>query len=218
MYIALLTSIISLLSSLRNNIITGDLLIIIAQIISSVQMVYEEHFVSSQDIPALQAVGWEGVFGFSILSLLLIPMYFVKVGPPFNNNATGTLENVIDALIQISNDWRLVMAIGGTIISIAFFNFAGITVTKKLSATTRMVFDSVRTLVVWAASLWFGWQTFHGLQIFGFLALIFGMCLYNNIFVMQAIGRCSRWYRNRSYENDEEPIINTDADNVDERA
>lgn len=204
----------------RNNIITGDLLIIIAQIISSVQMVYEEHFVSGQDIPALQAVGWEGVFGFSILSVLLIPMYYVKVGPPFNNNATGTLENAIDALIQISNNWRLVMAIGGTIVSIAFFNFAGITVTKKLSATTRMVFDSVRTLIVWMASLYFGWQTFHGLQIFGFMALIFGMCLYNNIFVMQAIGRCLRWYRNRSLGSDpmEEHIINTDADDVEQRA
>lgn len=174
-------------------------------------MVYEEHFVSSQDIPALQAVGWEGVFGFSFLSLALIPMYFVKVGPPFNNNATGSLENAIDALIQISNNWRLVLAIGGTVVSIAFFNFAGITVTKQLSATTRMVFDSVRTLVVWAASLYFGWQSFHGMQIFGFLALIFGMCLYNNIFVMQAVRKCLLWWRARSY--DREFPAETESDN-----
>lgn len=181
-------------------------------------MVYEEHYVSSQDIPALQAVGWEGVFGFSFLSILLVPMYYIKVGPPFNDNATGTLENAIDALIQISNNWRLVMSITGTIVSIAFFNFAGITVTKQFSATTRMVFDSVRTLVVWAVSLQLGWQTFHGLQIIGFIALIFGMCLYNNIFVMQAIGKLMRWWRNRSYGSDpmSEHIINTDADNVGE--
>lgn len=42
----------------RNNIITGDLLIILAQIITSVQMVFEERYVTSMDIPALQAVGW----------------------------------------------------------------------------------------------------------------------------------------------------------------
>lgn len=44
----------------RNSIITGDLLIVLAQIITSVQMVIEEKFVHSQDIPPLQAVGWEG--------------------------------------------------------------------------------------------------------------------------------------------------------------
>lgn len=38
----------------RNNIITGDLLIIMAQIITAVQMVYEERFVAGMDIPALQ--------------------------------------------------------------------------------------------------------------------------------------------------------------------
>lgn len=52
----------------RNNIITGDLLILIAQIIIAVQMVIEEKFVSGQDIPPLQAVGWEGkIFFFGIL-------------------------------------------------------------------------------------------------------------------------------------------------------
>lgn len=44
----------------RNSIITGDLLIVMAQIVTSVQMVVEEKFVNVQDIPPLQAVGWEG--------------------------------------------------------------------------------------------------------------------------------------------------------------
>lgn len=38
----------------------GDLLIIMAQIIAAVQMVYEEKFVTRYSIPAMQAVGWEG--------------------------------------------------------------------------------------------------------------------------------------------------------------
>lgn len=38
----------------RNDIITGDLLILTAQIITAVQMVYEEKFVAGMDIPALQ--------------------------------------------------------------------------------------------------------------------------------------------------------------------
>lgn len=38
----------------RNDVITGDLLIVLAQIITAVQMVYEERYVSGMDIPALQ--------------------------------------------------------------------------------------------------------------------------------------------------------------------
>lgn len=53
----------------------------------------------------------------------------------------------------------------GNIVSIAFFNFAGVSVTKELSATTRMVLDSVRTLVVWLFSLAVGWQPFQWLQV-----------------------------------------------------
>lgn len=176
----------------RNNIITGDLLIILAQIITSVQMVYEEKYVSGLNIPALQAVGWEGFFGFSVLGLLLVPMYYIQVGVPFSTNPDGgSLEDFFDAIAQIGNSSQLGVALTGTVISIAFFNFAGISVTKEMSATTRMVLDSVRTLVIWMVSLGVGWQDFHWLQLVGFVVLIVGMCLYNNILVTRI------WYAGR---------------------
>ena len=49
------------------------------QIVTALQMVYEEKFVTKYNVPPLQAVGWEGIFGFSIISILLIPMYFIQV-------------------------------------------------------------------------------------------------------------------------------------------
>uniref|UniRef100_A0A8D8BC95 Solute carrier family 35 member F6 n=1 Tax=Culex pipiens TaxID=7175 RepID=A0A8D8BC95_CULPI len=201
----------------RNNVITGDLLIILAQIITAVQMVYEERYVAGLDIPALQAVGWEGFFGFSILGLLLIPMYFIQVMPPFNNNARGVLEDLPDALVQMKNNFQLIMAILGTIVSIAFFNFAGISVTKEISATTRMVLDSVRTLVIWVISLALSWQKFNYLQIFGFAGLLFGMCLYNNILILQTYDRVRNAYLQRRENNDgqSEVIINRRADEPD---
>lgn len=57
------------------------------------------------------------------------------------------------------------LSLSGTVVSIAFFNFAGISVTKELNATTRMVLDSVRVLVIWAVSLAVGWQSFILLQV-----------------------------------------------------
>lgn len=120
----------------RTDILIGDTLIILAQIITASQMVYEEKFVAGLDIPALQAVGWEGFFGFFVLSSLLVPMYFIAAP---GTDPNKKVEDVIDAFYMIKNNLLLLVPISGTIVSIAFFNFAGISVTKEMSATTRMV-------------------------------------------------------------------------------
>lgn len=197
-----------------NNVITGDLLIVLAQIITSCQMVYEEKYVGSLDIPPLQAVGWEGVFGFSMLACLLGPFYFIHVPAPFNQNAHGVLEDLPDALMQIFNNPLLIAAITGNVLSIATFNFAGISVTKEISATTRMVLDSVRTLVIWMVSLAIGWQTkVHALEVVGFCSLISGLFLYNGILFPQLWEKIKSCCGNRE-ERDQmsEPIINAAAD------
>ncbi|WAR14464.1 S35F6-like protein [Mya arenaria] len=128
MYIGLNLTFASSFQMLR-----GDLLIIMAQIIAAVQMVYEERFVTRYNVHPLAAVGWEGFWGALSLGLLLIPFYYIHAGN-FSNTAGHRLENVPDA------------------------------VTKELSATTRMVLDSVRTLVIWMFSLAVKWQDFQWLQ------------------------------------------------------
>lgn len=167
-------------SNKLSEVITGDLLIILAQIIVAVQMVLEEKFVYKHDVHPLRAVGTEGLFGFVVLSLLLIPMYFIHVGK-FSDNPRQVLEDALDAFCQIGHQPLILLALLGNTVSIAFFNFAGISVTKEISATTRMVLDSLRTLVIWAVSLALGWEKFHGLQVLGFLILLAGTALYNGL-------------------------------------
>ncbi|XP_021570477.1 solute carrier family 35 member F6 [Carlito syrichta] len=121
-----------------------------------------------------------GLFGFVILSLLLVPMYYIPAGS-FSGNPRGTLEDALDAFCQVGRQPLIALALLGNISSIAFFNFAGISVTKELSATTRMVLDSLRTVVIWALSLALGWEAFHALQILGFLVLLMGTALYNGL-------------------------------------
>lgn len=53
----------------------------------------------------------------------------------------------------------------GSILSIAFFNFTGITVTKQLSGSSRATIDASRTAMVWAFSLIVGWENFRLLQV-----------------------------------------------------
>ncbi|XP_033642637.1 solute carrier family 35 member F6-like [Asterias rubens] len=162
-----------------NSIITGDLLIIMAQIITATQMVVEEALLKKHKIPALQVVGWEGFFGFFILSTLLVPFYFINAGQ-LSELPDHVLDNAIDAFYQIKNNTFILVGTVGTIVSIAFFNFSGVSVTKEMNATTRMVLDSLRTMVIWAVSLIVRWENFEWLQLLGFFSLILGTFIYND--------------------------------------
>ncbi|XP_018309325.1 solute carrier family 35 member F6 [Mycetomoellerius zeteki] len=199
-----------------NSVITGDLLIILAQVITAVQMVVEEKYVGQQDIPALQAIGWEGIFGFIGISLIIIPLNYITAPPPFADNSRGTLEATVEAFIQIGSNIKLLIAVIGIAFSIAFFNFAGISVTKEMSATTRMILDSVRTIVIWIFSLAFQWQVFHYMQLIGFVILLIGMACYNNIVIPQLIRKYRHYFGHHTLSENEDYIINTAADDVQE--
>jgi len=175
-----------------SHILLGDILIICAQVLVASQMVYEEKYITKYNVPALKAVGWEGTFGFLTLSTLLIPFYFIPVGGFFGDaNPRHVFEDVYDGLYQLAHNAQLAGAFSLTVVSIAFFNFAGISVTKEMSATTRMVLDSVRTLVIWGVSLGVGWQGFHLLQLVGFAILVIGMCIYNDLLIVPCLREVS---------------------------
>jgi len=133
-------------------------------------------------------VGWEGVFGASILSMLLIPMYFIPqafgCGSDCESPPGNHFENTPDAIMQLINSPVIMAATFGNVFSIAFFNFFGVSITKYASATTRMVLDSVRTFVIWGFSLLIGWQSFDYRQVIGFVLLLSGTCIYNQVLVI----------------------------------
>jgi len=162
----------------------GDIIIICAQIVVAIQMVVEEKFLSKYNIPALQVVGLEGLWGFIMLSLVLVGMYFIP-----GSSGGNHFENALDAYVQIKNNWIVLAAILGNIFSIAFFNFFGVSITKYSSATSRMITDSIRTVVIWAFSLGVKWQKFQYLQAIGFVILLAGTIVYNELIRMPAFCR-----------------------------
>merc|ERR1711918_72099 len=80
----------------------GNLIIICAQMVTAIQMVVEEAFVSGRDIPALQAVGWEGCWGLCFISVALVIMYFI----PDYSKETNKFEDSIDAFNSSSTHGR----------------------------------------------------------------------------------------------------------------
>ena len=66
---------------------------------------------------------------------------------------TPYLKIVSDAFTQMYNEPQLYGFLSLTLISIAFFNFSGVSITKYMSATTRKVLDTLRTMVIWLAQM-----------------------------------------------------------------
>lgn len=170
--------------STASNPILGDGIIIAAQIIVAVQMVVEEKILTKYKVPVLCAVGWEGFFGmFYMIILSLLFTYFGGTSlPPWN---------AYDAFVQIYNNYAIGLVLMGTVCSIAFFNFSGLSVTKAMSATTRMVLDSIRTVVIWLFCV-FATTPYNSkehlqaltqytpIEVVGFIVLLSGTFLYND--------------------------------------
>ena len=165
----------------RNTVLAGDLLIILAQIITAVQMTIEEKILKKYKTHPLQGVGLEGIFGFSVLALLLIPMYFIPWHLPQSSSSWqehARFEDTIDAFKQWAYTPYVLVPSLGLVFSIAFFNFAGLTVTKTMNATTRMVLDTLRSIIIWVISLAVGWQQFEPFQPVGYIILLAGIWIY----------------------------------------
>jgi len=170
-----------------SSILMGDGLIILAQVVTACQMVLEEKYVV-ESVHPLQAIGWEGFWGTIMLGSLLWPLSHIYVGPVLAPNTPNyMLEDVVDGFYQIKNNDTILYATLGSMVSIACFNMFGISVTKHMAATTRMVVGSLRVVGVWAYSLIVGWQHFIPLQIAGFIVLMVGMAWYNKILLPSAL-------------------------------
>ncbi len=72
----------------------------------------------------------------------------------------------------------------GMMASIACYNVCGITTTKLASAAQRATIDTSRTLIIWMMSCALGLEEFHWEAIFGFVFLVFGTLVYNEIIVI----------------------------------
>lgn len=180
------------------NAITGNIIVILAQIIVATQMVVEEKFIGGWNLPALLVVGMEGVFGFVMLSSVTLVLNFLNA-PYFITNPSICLPSVnntggdpvippvpshggtVQGLQQFSIGWVIAVANVGNIFSIAFFNYFGVSVTKHMSAATRTVVDSLRTILIWGISLALGWEHFCWIEIIGFVILLSGNIIYNKV-------------------------------------
>ncbi|KZZ99328.1 hypothetical protein AAL_01900 [Moelleriella libera RCEF 2490] len=155
----------------------GVLLIAGAQIFTATQFVLEEWMLENSPIDPINVVGWEGVFGLSATLVGMIVMHFLvgrtEAGQNGPFDMTEGLRQMLQPKILVSS--LLIM------ISIGGFNFFGLSVTRRVSATARSTIDTCRTLLIWVVSLGLGWERLKFLQIVGFAILVYSTFVFNGI-------------------------------------
>jgi drug/metabolite transporter (DMT)-like permease len=161
----------------------GILMILLAQAIAAAQFTYEEYLLENyENLSPLILVGTEGVFGTIAMAFLMSVSYGVaQLSPSVLEGNFSVLFDIEAGARQLFSNSTLYGSSIGLIFGIALFNFCGLNVTKYISAVARTTIDTCRTILIWGVSLGLGWETFLYVQIFGFVMLIYGTFVYNQI-------------------------------------
>jgi len=140
-----------------------------SEICPALLWVYQEMVIHDYGIPPLQLVGVEGVIGVCMGSAVIIIAHNIQ------------MEDLVAPLYQASMSVDVQMSVAALLMSMAIFNFSGVSVTKYGSAVTRSIVDASRCVIIWAVELWYGWYAFSPIQLCGFILLVVGAGVHNGI-------------------------------------
>ena len=166
----------------------GIILIVASSALNALQNVVEEllmkMLVNYQEPHPLEIVGWEGVYGTLIASLVLLPAVYYIPG----SDCGGRLEDSLDTLSRMADPAVLLLVIG-YVGGIGYMNYASMELSRMLSAVVRNLVSALRTVLVWVVGvlLYYGVGAQYGerlglwsvVELLGFLMLIAGSMLYS---------------------------------------
>ncbi|KAG8987321.1 hypothetical protein FRB90_003406 [Tulasnella sp. 427] len=168
-------------------VLIGVLFILFAQLFTAAQFVIEEKVMAKYSVSPLVAVGLEGTFGLISVLAVMPLLYTMRDLTVWFDLPRGWRQMIDNRNVLVSS--------GIIALSIGFFNFFGLSVTRSVSATARSTIDTCRTLGIWIISLGLGWEVlqfpFSLLQITGFALLVYGTFVFNNIVLPPAFVRPS---------------------------
>ena len=183
--------------------VIGIILLCSSQLFSSTVYIIQEKFIKKYDIHPFQLVGFEGLWGVIMYTIIIVIFQFIHcdkwsdslkkgICSP-NDKGKYRIEDSIFAFKQMWDNLAILFVYISYIVSIAVYNIVGINLTKLVSATARAVVDTVRTVFIWLFFLCFEpvantREHFHILQFIGFIFLVTGTLIYNEIIAIPLWG------------------------------
>ncbi|KAL9596017.1 MAG: hypothetical protein Q9179_004766 [Wetmoreana sp. 5 TL-2023] len=158
--------------------VLGICIILCAQIFAAGQFVLEEAVLSRNAITPLQLVGSEGLSGLIVTVVSQVIAHAIYGRTALGRSTIFDMPAGWREISQNRNIWiASILMMGFT----GLFNYCALSVTRRLGATSRCVADSLRTLLIWVVSLSLGWEKFKYLQLIGFIGLVYGNLIFNNV-------------------------------------
>lgn len=187
---------------------------IISIFIQGVQYIVEEKLLGAYYLNPMKVVGWEGMWGCCLFVIVLPILQYIKCDAAICNN--GRVENSKVALQQIGESPLLLVYTIIITIGIGGMNGLGMVITKYASAANRVTLSQAKTLIVWVFFLLYpgkGKEKFSWLQLGGFIIMLIGVVLYNEIVSLPFLGFDmytkaaleKRKLRSKSLNNGDEP-------------
>lgn len=196
-----------------NQQLLGNLLVISAQVLHAYQGVCQERLVRLYNIPPLQMIGMEGLYGLGLtLTLLAACLLFPFVSWGHNVRWVQTLDagtgetarytnvtwiaeqltgsvpydDVVLAFDQLSSSAACVTCIVIYIFAGFLYNTLQMTIIKNVSAAATVMLGSLRNVTVWTTCLFIPsvfHEHFNVVQFIGFLFLVLGNVLFQRIWI-----------------------------------
>ncbi|CAD8148425.1 unnamed protein product [Paramecium pentaurelia] len=169
-------------------------LIIVSLFTQAAQYIFEEKLFQQYNYHVFYVVGVEGMWGLLYFGIVMPILNFIpcnfKEGCVFRNEK-GYWECTDVFFQQLGADVWLTVSVVMGIFSIALFNIFGVNVTKYVSALTRTVVDTIRTILIWGIGLivtattsrvWENTSKWANLiELVGFVFLVLGNLIYKEM-------------------------------------
>ena len=195
--------------------IVGILCLLISLMFQGFVFTYQEKLLDTFEINPLQMVGMESMMGAIVCTILLCITSMITCKHPEFCNAKDAqpIDSPPYSLYDLGLNYAWVYFML-TAFSIMIFNFVGLIITKYAGSVFRVILDTLRTIVIWIFSVIISFETLKPpikivLEIIGFILLILGNLIYNEIIVIKFCGMDRFIKKNRvdSEKNEEKEEI-----------
>ena len=154
----------------------GLICLLISFLLNGFYFIYQEALMDRFEVDASRLVAAESVMG--VISLTICLLFTSRIKCTHPELCRSTFDDPSEAMVYLLSDpTRLTLALL-TILSLMVFNTSGLLVTKSASSIFRILIDSGKTVIFWAAAVALGLEVFSwrrfSLQAPGFALLLLG--------------------------------------------
>ena len=184
----------NLSSSFNFGSFIGILCLFVSLIFQGFTYCYQEKVLDEYEIKPSQMIGFESMMGAIVSTLIFLVTGFIKCtnSSYCNFKAGQPIDSPVYAFydLQYNYAWLYFMLL---CFSIMIFNLVGLIIVKYSGAVLRVVLDTLRTICVWVISIFIGFESLNNpwkvsIEIIGFIFLLLGNLIYNEIFVIKCCG------------------------------